>query len=147
MAVKRIKPIQDTFIVRTESGASFGGDEILELGTCYRPDASGCSRILLEFMTNEVEELLGNHSLIRATLNLKYAHSENLPPVYGVDVTEIEQEWTEGTGHVNDLPGDRSGANWINSLNCHNIKELLLYLKCLYLDISVQKYKDRKKGR
>ena len=52
MAVKRIKPIQDTFIVRTESGASFGGDEILELGTCYRPDASGCSRILLEFMTS-----------------------------------------------------------------------------------------------
>ena len=115
MAVKRIKPIQDTFIVRTESGASFGGDEILELGTCYRPDASGCSRILLEFMTNEVEKLLGDHSLIRATLNLKYAHSENLPPIYGVDVTEIEQEWTEGMGHVNDLPGDRSGANWINA--------------------------------
>lgn len=115
MAVKRIKPIQDTFIVYTESGASFGGDEILELGTCYRPDAFGCSRILMEFMTNEVEELLGDHSLVRATLNLKYAYSENLPSVYGIDITEIEQSWTEGEGHINDIPGNRSGATWEES--------------------------------
>jgi hypothetical protein len=117
--IKRIKPIQDTFIVRTQSSASFGGDEILELGTCYRPDAEGCSRILLEFMTNEVEELLGNHSLVRATLNLKYAYSENLPSVYGIDVTEIEQEWTEGEGHVNDLPANTSGANWVEARPGH----------------------------
>lgn len=119
MAVKRIKPIQDTFIVETESGASFGGDEILELGKCYRPDATGCSRILLEFMTNEVEELLGDHSLVKATLNLKYAYSENLPAVYGVDITEIEQEWTEGEGHINDLPANLSGANWVTARPGH----------------------------
>lgn len=112
MAVKRIKPIQDTFIVQTESGASFGGDEILELGTTYRPDATGCSRILLEFMTNEVEALLGDHSLVRATLNLKYAYGENLPSVYGIEITEIEQPWTEGEGHINDIPANQSGATW-----------------------------------
>lgn len=112
MAVKRIKPIQDTFIVQSDSGASFGADEILELGTCYRPGTSGCSRILMEFMTNEVEELLGDHSLVRATLHLKYAYSENLPPVYGICVTELEQEWTEGEGHINDLPANTFGANW-----------------------------------
>lgn len=119
MAVKRIKPIQDTFIVRTESSASFGGDEILELGTCYRPDASGCSRILLEFMTNEVEALLGDHSLVRATLNLKYAYGENLPSVYGLEITEIEQPWTEGEGHVNDIPANQSGANWVDARPGH----------------------------
>lgn len=119
MAVKRIKPIQDTFIVKNLSGASFGADEILELGTCYRPGAEGCSRILMEFMTNEVEAMLGDHSLVRATLHIKYAYSENLPSVYGVEITEIEQPWTEGEGHVNDLPANTSGANWIDARPNH----------------------------
>lgn len=119
MAVRRIKPIQDTFIVNTETGASFGGDEILELGTCYRPDAFGCSRILMEFMTNEVIELLGDHSLVKAVLHIKYAYSENLPSVYGIDITEIEQEWTEGEGHVNDIPANTSGATWIDARPGH----------------------------
>lgn len=114
MAIRRLKPIQDTFIVKsaTLDQASFGGDEILELGVCPNRPTEGCSRILLEFMTNEAEELLGENSLIKATLNLKYAYAENLPSVYGIDVTEIRQEWTEGDGHVNDLPGCTKGASW-----------------------------------
>lgn len=112
MAIKRLKPIQDTFIVQTGTGASFGTDEILELGHCLRFDATGSSRIILEFMTNEVEALLGDHSLSRATLNLKFAHAENLPPVWGVDITEIDTEWTEGLGHVYDIPGSTNGASW-----------------------------------
>ena len=112
MAIKRLRPIQDTFINNNSSQASFGADEILELGTCERSDASGCSRILMEFMVNEVEELLGCNSLVRATLNLKYAHAENLPPVWGLDCTEIDSEWAEGVGHVYDLPGNTEGASW-----------------------------------
>lgn len=112
MAIKRLKPIQDTFIVENDSNASFGSDEILELGHCQRFDATGCSRILIEFMVNEVETLLGHHDLIRATLNLKYAYAENLQPVWGIDVTEIESEWAEGHGHVYDLPGSTDGASW-----------------------------------
>lgn len=112
MAIKRLKPIQDTFIVENDSQASFGADEILELGRCLRVGATGSSRILMEFMVNEVEALLGENSLIRATLNLKYATAENLPPVWGVDIAEISTEWAEGTGHVYDLPGNTSGASW-----------------------------------
>ena len=112
MAIRRLRPIQDTFIVENSSNASFGSDEILELGCSVRPDSKGCSRILIEFMVNEVEKLLGRHNLIRATLNLKYAYAENLPPVWGFDVTEIGSEWAEGQGHVNDFPGSRDGASW-----------------------------------
>lgn len=112
MAIKRLKPIQDTFIVETESEASFGADEILELGTCERIDAEGCSRILMEFMVNEVEALLGHHGLVRATLNLKFANAFNLPPVWGIDVTELASEWAEGVGHVYDMPGNTKGASW-----------------------------------
>lgn len=112
MAIKRIKPIQDTFIVENASNASFGSDEILELGHCLRYDATGCSRILMEFMVNEVEALLGCSTLVRATLNLKYAYAENLPPVWGLDVTEISSEWAEGKGHVYDIPGSTDGASW-----------------------------------
>ena len=112
MAIKRLKPIQDTFIVENDSNASFGSDEILELGVCQRFDASGCSRILMEFMVNEVEALLGHGTLSRATLNLKYAYAENLPPVWGIDVSEIQNEWAEGHGHVYDIPGSNDGASW-----------------------------------
>lgn len=112
MAIKRLKPIQDTFIVENESNASFGSDEILELGRCRRFDATGCSRILMEFMGNEVEALLGGNNLVRATLNLKYACAENLTPVWGIDVTEIYNEWAEGQGHVYDIPGSTNGASW-----------------------------------
>ena len=112
MAIKRLKAIQDTFIVKNTSESSFGADEVLELGHCLREDAEGCSRILLEFMVNEVEALIGRNSLMRATLNLKYAHAENLPPVWGVDITELESEWAEGVGHVYDKPGNPNGASW-----------------------------------
>lgn len=112
MAVKRLKPIQDTFIVPSTHAASFGGDEILELGFCRRPGSTGASRILMEFMVNEAEALLEGHSLVSATLNLKYAHGENLPSVYGIDVTQIHSEWTEGEGHIWDMPGFVDGASW-----------------------------------
>jgi len=114
MSVIRIRPIQDTFIVDNETNASFGADEILELGKSSRFDAVGCARILVEFLVNEVEKAVeeAGGTFSRATLNFKYAYAENLPPVWGIDCTEIGTEWAEGVGHVNDLPGNTSGASW-----------------------------------
>lgn len=114
MSIVRIRPVQDTFIVYNESNASFGADEILELGKSSRFDADGCARILVEFLVNEVEKVVEETGgvLSRATLNLKYAYAENLPPIWGIDCTEINSEWAEGVGHVNDLPGNTSGASW-----------------------------------
>lgn len=112
MAIKRLKPIQDTFLSPSNSPASFGADEILELGVSPRLDSDGSSRILLEFMVNEVATLLGRHSLISATVHLKYALGQNLPSVYGIQCTEIDSEWTEGEGHIWDIPGYTDGASW-----------------------------------
>lgn len=110
MAILKIRPDQDTFITSNSLGesASFGGDEILELGACSREGSAGLSRILLYFPYVRLPE----HSDAVVTLNLKCASAENLPSTYTVTASRPSQHWVDGTGHVQDIPGVYNGATW-----------------------------------
>lgn len=114
MAIKRFRPIQDTFIVKGTTGntLNFGGDEILELGKYCHSDmeVSGSSRILLKFdLSEDIEEHLGE---FRAILHLYLADAKNLPDTYEVLVCNLIEDWEEGHGKVSDLSSVFSGATW-----------------------------------
>lgn len=96
MAIRRIRPVQDTF-VSLEDSRNVGLDEILELG----PD----SRILMQFLSEELRmvaaEARGRD--FKAVLHLSAANAKSLPILYDLEILPIAVEWVEGRGQAGDI--------------------------------------------
>lgn len=112
MALKRIYPEQDTFIVSSSLGDyNYGSDELLEIGMV--PDAERPARTLIRFSSDQIKECLSKGQNFRAFLHLNVSEAENLPTKFTVVAATIPQSWEEGTGRV----GDRNsrGATWYST--------------------------------
>lgn len=110
MALKRLIPVQDTFIVSSLPDYNFGKDEILELGTV----SGGVSRILAKWSTNQIKSCLakisGNY---KAILHLEISEAERLPASVSVIASTLPQLWAEGIGREGDEVVE--GANWVHT--------------------------------
>ena len=112
MALKRLIPSQDTFILNSsllKTEENFGSDEILELG--YSTTARSISRILMEFNIRDIKSLIssipGNY---KAILHLTVSEARNLPSTFSIIVSSLSQAWTEGIGRTGDSYTE--GATW-----------------------------------
>lgn len=107
MALKRLYPEQDTFIVSASSELNFGADEILELGcTDFGEDPA---RILMQFSGDQIKSLIQNKDYT-AILHLSLSEAENLSTQFKVVATTVPQEWAEGVGRTGDL--ETAGVTW-----------------------------------
>lgn len=109
MAIKRIIPEQDTFIVSSSIDSNYGADEILELGMtdCGTKPA----RILIKFSTEQVRSILNTvPENFRAVLHLNLVDAHNLPTVSSILLNTIPQQWSEGIGRIGDYSVE--GATW-----------------------------------
>lgn len=107
MALKRILPDQDTFIVSASSDVSFGADEILELGCTEYGDSP--ARILLQFPVTYIEDNLKDKDY-KAILHLNLSEAEHLPSQVNLIASTVPQQWQEGVGRSGDL--GVLGATW-----------------------------------
>lgn len=123
--IKRLLPIQDTFIFGTLSGSialigsdgdlrNAGKDEILELGKCSYSDIfeSYAARILVKFSTLELSASVAGLTNYTAKLRYFLANSEGLPEEYIVDCYNLAEQWNEGTNRSYDITASPTGATW-----------------------------------
>ena len=107
MALKRLIPIQDTFII-SASNYNYGADEILELGS------TESARILIQFSGTQIKSLLDmlreKKDQVKATLHLALSEARNLPGIFSVEATTLSQDWVEGLGQTGDSLSQ--GASW-----------------------------------
>ena len=105
----RVKPIKDAFTFGGLVKKNSGLDEILELGHSDLLGTEGSSRIFMSFSVkkpadwNEVEH--------RATLNLFEVRSENVPNPCEIEIYTFKSDWTEGLGHISDVPDTEKGLS------------------------------------
>ena len=112
MALKRLIPIQDTFII---DNYSYGSDEILELGCVQDLGTNHPARILMQFSSDQIKALIAGipdeqTGSLRATLHLNISEAENLPGIFTIEARELTQDWAEGLGRVGDM--SKEGASW-----------------------------------
>lgn len=108
MALKRLIPLQDTFIV-SGSEYNYGADEILELGCTDYGDR--LSRILIQFSTDQLKDYVNTvEGEYKAILHLNISEAKNLPTTFSIIASDLSQAWAEGIGRVGDL--NTEGATW-----------------------------------
>jgi hypothetical protein len=115
MAVYKLFPSKDTFIYTEIPIGNAGYDEILELGGYPVLDVGHTARILIQFDSNEVADVINNKanlSPISASLNLKLASAYETPTSHSVYAYPVYEYWDGGVGKYADYPYDKSGVTW-----------------------------------
>ena len=118
MAVYRIFPEKDTFIFSETLTGNAGKDEIIEIGGYSDISGAGhTSRVLLQYSTTEIEEVLATKiqgASYRATINLYLADAYQIPVDYTLYAYPIYAtiDWDNGKGKYGDVPVDTSGVSW-----------------------------------
>lgn len=119
MAVYKIFPEKDAFILSEAPKINTGLDEILELGAYPSLDGQGqSSRILIKFSEedlNKVQTIIGNTDFT-ASIRLFLAEAHQIPVNYSIEASPIylpgQQEWEQGINKRSDVPNGQSGVSW-----------------------------------
>jgi hypothetical protein len=115
MAVYKLFPSKDTFIYTEIPIGNAGYDEILELGGYPVLDVGHAARILIQFHTREISNVVetkANGQPISASINLKLASAYETPTSHSVYAYPVYEYWDGGVGKYGDYPYDKSGAAW-----------------------------------
>lgn len=115
MAVYKLFPSKDNFIFTEVPIANTGYDEILELGGYSVLETGQASRILIQFDSTEISNVLDtkvNGSAVSASLNLKLATAYETPISHSVYAYPVYEYWDGGVGKYGDYPYDKTGAAW-----------------------------------
>ena len=115
MAVYKLFPNKDTFLFTEVPIANAGYDEIIELGGYPVLNTGMASRILLQFDTNEIRNVVDNKvnsSSFNASLNIKLASAYETPTSHSVHAYPVYEYWDGGVGKYGDYPYDKSGCTW-----------------------------------
>jgi len=116
MAIYRIFPEKDTFLHTEAVTGNAGLDEILELGGYPVSDIGQTSRILIQFdsteINNVVTNVIGSNSY-SASIHLSLASAYELPYGYTINAYPVYDSWVGGVGKFADSPVDKSGASWV----------------------------------
>lgn len=115
MALKRLVPLQDTFIVSSSTELNFGADEILELG--QTPYGNRPSRILMQFSSKDIKEIVESLTeeqlqTLTGSLHLYLSEAKNLPETYSIIAHTVLESWQEGIGREGDDSSKLTGASW-----------------------------------
>ena len=123
MAVYKIFPEKDTFILTKYPAQNTGRDEILEvsnvnainLDTSAQGDLPAVKRSLIQFKTSDINDIItnkiGNNSF-QSNLKLYLAHATISPLDYFIYAYPISGSWDMGTGREDDSPKTNNGCSW-----------------------------------
>jgi len=123
MAVYKIFPEKDTFILSQYPAQNTGRDEILEVSnynginvlSSAQGDLPAVTRALIQFKTADINNVINNiitGSAFQSKFNLYLASAENAPLDYTLEVYPISGAWDMGTGKVSDVPKTEDGCSW-----------------------------------
>lgn len=131
MAVYKIFASADATLYSKYPAQNTGLDEILEVGvknsenpTNYFVDPVPTEPLLSDDLRRPVilfsdKDLTTIKSFAtgswQTNLRLYLANAENLNTVYTLEVRQVSQSWTMGTGQVGDSPETRNGVCWYNT--------------------------------
>lgn len=128
MAVYKIFADSDATLYSKYPAQNTGLDEILEVGvknsnnpTNYFVDpvptepllSDDLRRPLIRFSDSDLEKIKSLYTGSWKTyLRLYIANAENLNTDYDLEIRQVSQSWTMGTGKLNDSPETRNGVCW-----------------------------------
>ena len=123
MAVYKIFPEKDTFILSQYPAQNTGRDEILEVAnynginvlSSAQGDLPAVTRALIQFKTADINNVVNNiitGSAFQSKLNLYLASAGNAPLNYMIEAYAISGSWNMGTGKVSDVPKTDNGCSW-----------------------------------
>ena len=123
MAVYKIFPEKDTFILSQYPAQNTGRDEVLEVSnynginvlSSAQGDLPAVTRALIQFKTADINNVVNNiitGSAFQSKFNLYLASAENAPLDYTLEVYPISGAWDMGTGKVSDVPKTTDGCSW-----------------------------------
>lgn len=119
MAVYRINPEKDTTIwsepTITGLYGNAGKDEIIELGGYPDINLIGRSkRILTQFNNKDIQSTLNSKVTgdFSASLHMYLANASEIPTSYSIYSYFVSQSWSNGTGKIDDVPVNKTGASW-----------------------------------
>jgi hypothetical protein len=123
MAVYKIFPEKDTFILSQYPAQNTGRDEILEVAnynginvlSSAQGDLPAVNRALIQFKTSDINNVVNNiitGSAFQSKLNLYLASAGNAPLNYMIEAYAISGSWNMGTGKVSDVPKTEDGCSW-----------------------------------
>lgn len=131
MAVYKIFASADTTLYSKYPAANTGLDEILEIAVKNSNNPSNyfvdpvpsepllqddLRRSLVLFSNNDIDTLKSYATgSFKTFLRLYLAEAENLNTSYDLEVRQVSQSWTMGTGKFQDSPETRNGACWYNT--------------------------------
>ena len=123
MAVYKIFPEKDAFILSQYPAQNTGRDEVLEVSnynginvlSSAQGDLPAVTRALIQFKTADINNVVNNiitGSAFQSKFNLYLASAENAPLDYTLEVYPISGAWDMGTGKVSDVPKTEDGCSW-----------------------------------
>jgi hypothetical protein len=127
MAVYKIFPIADATLYSAYPSTNTGLDEILEVA-CYNSQnpanltlsnlaaTDDIRRAIIKFDSSEISNTIAlATSSFSAYLKLYLASANNLNTDYSLEVRQLSQDWSMGTGKLNDLPTTQNGVSWYST--------------------------------
>jgi hypothetical protein len=123
MAVYKIFPEKDTFILSKYPAQNTGLDEILDISnynginqlSSAQGDLPAVTRALVQFKTTDINNVVNNKisgSAFTTNLKLYLANAENAPLDYTLEAYPVSGAWDMGTGRVSDDPKTQDGCSW-----------------------------------
>jgi len=123
MAVYKIFPEKDAFILSQYPSQNTGRDEVLEVSnenginvdSSAGGDLPAVKRSLIQFNSTDINDVISNKigdASFQSNLNLYLATAGNLPLNYTIEAYPVTQSWNMGTGRVGDSPKTENGVSW-----------------------------------
>ena len=123
MAVYKIFPEKDAFILSQYPAQNTGRDEVLEVSnenginvdSSAAGDLPAVKRSLIQFNTTDINNVISNKigtASFQSNLNLYLATAGNLPLDYTIEAYPVTQSWNMGTGRSGDSPKTTDGVSW-----------------------------------
>jgi hypothetical protein len=123
MAVYKIFPEKDAFILSQYPSQNTGRDEVLEISnlnginidSSAAGDLPAVKRSLIQFSTTDISNVITNKigdASFQSNLNLYLATAGNLPLDYTIEAYPVTQSWNMGTGRSGDSPKTEDGVSW-----------------------------------
>ena len=123
MAVYKIFPEKDAFILSQYPAQNTGRDEVLEVSnlnginvdSSAAGDLPAVKRSLIQFNSTDISNVITNKigdAAFQSNLNLYLANAGNLPLDYTIKAYPVTQSWDMGTGKVSDSPKTTNGVSW-----------------------------------
>jgi len=128
MAIYKLFPEKDATLYSAYPNQNTGLDEILEASTTFIPNNPQVSRFLIQFSTDEIQNLINNTisgsvtditgSLLTESKDYKshlkcfIAEIEGINTDTTLEVFPLAQSWNMGTGKYHDSPKTENGCGW-----------------------------------